>query len=80
MTRNSLEHYLNLNYRITLYPDIEGGFVAEIQDLPGCLSQGETLDEAIENINEARELWIEATYEADRTIPLPTLKTEPTGR
>jgi predicted RNase H-like HicB family nuclease len=50
---------LNLQYPVTLYPDQEGGYVAQIKDLPGCLTQGETLDEAIANINEARELWIE---------------------
>ena len=36
--------------------------MAQIKDLPGCLTQGETLDEAIANINEARELWIENQY------------------
>ena len=72
MTRKLLEHYLNLNYRITLYPDVEGGFVAAIQALPGCLTQGETLEETIENIHEARELSIEVTYEAGGTIPLPS--------
>jgi predicted RNase H-like HicB family nuclease len=35
------------------------------------LSQGETLEEAIANINEARELWIETVYETGGEIPLP---------
>jgi predicted RNase H-like HicB family nuclease len=38
--------------------------VAQIKDLPGCLTQGETLDETIANIKEARQLWIETAYEA----------------
>jgi len=67
----SLEYYLNLQYSVTLYPDSEGGYVAQIKDLPGCLSQGETLEETIVNINEARELWIETAYEAGDEIPLP---------
>ena len=33
-----------------------------IKDLPGCMSVGETLSEAMENIQEARELWIETAY------------------
>ncbi|MFM7370356.1 MAG: type II toxin-antitoxin system HicB family antitoxin, partial [Sphaerospermopsis kisseleviana] len=42
--KQSLEYYLNLKYSVTLYPDAEqGGYVAEIKDLPGCLTQGETL-------------------------------------
>jgi predicted RNase H-like HicB family nuclease len=67
-----LDYYLKLSYPITLYPDNEeGGYVVEIEDLPGCLSQGETLEEAIANINEARELWIETVYETGGEIPLP---------
>lgn len=67
-----LEYYLNLQYPLTLYPASEGGYVAQIKDLPGCLTQGETLDETIANINEARELWIETAYEAGDDIPLPS--------
>ncbi|MDX2241911.1 MAG: type II toxin-antitoxin system HicB family antitoxin [Leptolyngbyaceae cyanobacterium bins.302] len=71
--RKPLNYYLGLSYPITLYPDMEeGGYVAEIKDLPGCLTQGDTLEEAVENINEARELWIETTYESGREIPLPS--------
>lgn len=68
----SLEYYLSLHYPVTLYPDSEGGYVAQIRDLPGCLSQGETLEETVTNINEARELWIETAYEAGDAIPLPS--------
>jgi predicted RNase H-like HicB family nuclease len=68
-----LEYYLNLTYPITLYPDAEGGYVAEIKDLPGCLTQGETLEETMNNINEARELWLETAYESNDEIPMPQL-------
>jgi antitoxin HicB len=68
----SLEYYLNLKYPVTFYPDPEGGYVAQIKDLPGCLTQGETLEETMANINEARELWIETAYEAGDDIPLPS--------
>lgn len=79
--RATLADYLKLDYPITLYPDSEaGGYVAEIRDLPGCLTQGETLEEVIENINEARQLWIEYAYESGRAIPLPTLMANSSGR
>jgi predicted RNase H-like HicB family nuclease len=68
----SLEDYLNLQYPITIHPDLEGGYVAQIKDLPGCLTQGETLEETMANINEARELWIETAYESGDHIPLPS--------
>jgi antitoxin HicB len=68
----TLDYYLTLNYPITIHPDPDGGYVAEIKDLPGCLTQGETIEETIQNINEARELWLETVYELGREIPLPT--------
>lgn len=61
--RQPLDYSLKLNYPITLYPDTEdGGYVAEIKDLPGCLTQCETLVETIDNIAEARELWIDEVH------------------
>ena len=69
--KKSLDFYLSLNYPITLYPEEAGGFTVEVRDLPGCLSQGETVEEAFEMIAEARELWIETSYEFGDPIPLP---------
>jgi antitoxin HicB len=69
--RKTLEYYLNLSYPITIHIAPEGGFVAEIEDLPGCLAQGETLDEAYNEIDIARRLWLETTYEDGQDIPLP---------
>ncbi|MCK9587331.1 type II toxin-antitoxin system HicB family antitoxin [Methanothrix soehngenii] len=42
-----------MKFKITIEKDDDGRYVAECLDLPGCLSEGETLEEAIENINEA---------------------------
>lgn len=72
LNKQPLKYYLTVQYAITLYPYPEGGYVGEIKDLPGCLTQGETLEETIDNINEARELWIETAYKFDDEIPLPS--------
>lgn len=81
LIKPSLEYYLNLKYSVTLYPDAEqGGYVAEIKDLPGCFTQGETLEETMTNINEARELWIETAYEAGDNIPLPSTDDNYSGK
>ncbi len=76
----SLEYYLKLNYPVTLHYAEEGGFVAEIEDLSGCLTQGETIEEAIKNIEEARRLWIKASYEDGIEIPIPRTDEEYSGR
>jgi antitoxin HicB len=70
--KKPLEYYLELQYSVTLHPDPEGGYVAEIKDLPGCITQGDTLEEAMGNISEARELWIETAYDCGDDIPLPS--------
>jgi predicted RNase H-like HicB family nuclease len=75
-----LEYYLNLHYPVTFYPEEEGGYTVEIKDLPGCISQGETLEEAMEMIEEARELWLEVAYEHGDVIPLPSTDEAFSGR
>lgn len=50
-------------------PQKEGGFTVEVPDLPGCISEGDTLEEAEKNIQEAIELYLETLEE--RGIPLP---------
>ncbi|MFB3766610.1 MAG: type II toxin-antitoxin system HicB family antitoxin [Methanotrichaceae archaeon] len=42
-----------MKFKITIERDEDGRYVAECPDLPGCLSEGETLEDALENINEA---------------------------
>ncbi len=68
----TLEDYTNLNYPITFYPEVEGGYTVLIQDLPGCISTGENLQEAMENILDAKQQWLEAAIQYQDTIPLPS--------
>jgi predicted RNase H-like HicB family nuclease len=49
---------------VILHPAEEGGYWAEVPALPGCVSQGETLDETLANIREAAEGWLDVA--ADR--------------
>jgi antitoxin HicB len=74
-----LDYYLSLKYPISFYPESEGDYTVTIKDIPGCISQGETLSEAMENIEKARELWIETAYECEDEIPLPATEVEYSG-
>ncbi len=78
--RKPLEHYLNLNYPITFEAAPEGGYFAQIEDLPGCYAQGETIEEAAEMIEEARQLWLESAYEDGLDIPLPRDQEQYSGK
>lgn len=68
----NLDEYLQLGYPITFYPEVDGGYTVVIPDLPGCISEGDTLAEAMQNIQEAKALWIETAIEHQDPIPLPS--------
>jgi antitoxin HicB len=78
--RQELDYYLNLRYPLTLVPEIEGGYTVLVSDLPGCMSVGETLSEAMEMIEDARRLWLEVAYEHGDEIPLPETEREYNGK
>jgi antitoxin HicB len=48
-----------------------GGYLIEYPDLPGCMSDGETIEEAVANGRDAQQAWIAAMREAGRPVPLP---------
>lgn len=53
-----------MKLRVVLEPSEEGGYTVYVPSLPGCISEGDTRDEALENIREAIELYLE-TVEDD---------------
>ena len=71
MERRELTFYLSLRYPVTIYTDPKGGYVAEIEELPGCMTQAETIDEAFRAIEDAQQLWIKTAYDDGQDIPLP---------
>jgi predicted RNase H-like HicB family nuclease len=60
-----------MKYRVLIEQDEDGVFVAEVPSLPGCLSQGETREEAVENIREAIALYLESLAAHDEPVPPP---------
>ena len=54
-----------------LAPEEGGGFVAIAPELPGCRSDGETPEEALQNGYDAIACWIEAALEMGRPVPAP---------
>lgn len=48
-----------MRFKVILEPSDEGGFTAIVPVLPGCISEGETKEEALKNIREAIELYLE---------------------
>jgi predicted RNase H-like HicB family nuclease len=56
--------------QVIIYPGEDGYYIAECPSLPGCVSQGKTRDEAITNIREAIQLYIEVLEEKGRPVPV----------
>lgn len=62
------------DYPFTVRPlaaDEGGGYLVEYPDLPGCISDGETVDEAIANGIEAKRAWLAVARDEGRSIPEP---------
>jgi len=56
--------------QVVVYPDVEdGGWVAEVPSLPGCITQGETIEQALENARDAIETWIDGARSTGMEVP-----------
>lgn len=70
--REPLSFYLALQYPVHFVADPSGGYVALFPDLPGCVTQGDTLEEAAAMAEDARRGWMQVEYERGHDIPLPS--------
>lgn len=77
---SKLDHYLALNYHKRLYQDDEYDWIVEIDDLPGCMADGKTPDEAIANSREAMRSWMESRISSGLDIPEPSITEDYSGR
>ncbi len=58
-----------MNYPMVIYPCEEGGFVAEVPALQGCLAQGETLEETFQELMIVSDLWLETAQKQGQKLP-----------
>jgi len=64
-----------MKYRIFIEQDEDGMFVAECPSLPGCISQGKSRKEVLENIQDAIKRYLESLKKHDESIP-PSIEEE----
>lgn len=56
--------------QFVIYPDPEdGGWIAEVPSLPGCISQGESREDVLRNVGDAIEVWIDGANSVGMEIP-----------
>ena len=58
-----------MSYRVMLRKEPEGGYTVMVPSLPGCVTYGETIEQAIEMAKEAIELYLESLKEHNEEIP-----------
>jgi antitoxin HicB len=58
-----------MQYPIVIYPCEEGGYVAEIPALKGCLAQGETLTEVLNELKIVTDIWLETAKKYEQKLP-----------
>ncbi len=68
-----IDEYMKLPYKMEIVPDIdEGGYIISFPDLPGCISSGETIEDAIVNAGDAKRAWLTAAIEDGIEINEPS--------
>ncbi|HEV2711942.1 MAG TPA: type II toxin-antitoxin system HicB family antitoxin [Gaiellaceae bacterium] len=80
--RPKVQDYLNLPYHVTLVRDEEGkgGWLAAVEELPGCAARGRTPQEAVTKISSALSDWISTAIQEGREIPQPKSAESHSGR
>ena len=68
----TIEDYLRMNYTMEVIEDpTEGGFVVSFPELPGCITCGQTLENALANALDAKKAWLEVALEDGLVIQEP---------
>jgi antitoxin HicB len=73
-----VEEIMKRPYRKVISGDAEEGFLIEVPDLPGCMTAGETEEEAVELLRDAMAGWL--TVSLERGLPIPEPASEPGDR
>ncbi len=80
MMNKTVADYMNLPYTIELQRDAEAGWFVRVQELPGCMSQGDTAEEALAMIQDAMSGWLEVAIEEGLSIPEPRPEEDYSGK
>ena len=59
----TIDYYMALPYKLEIVPDAEGGYVARYPELPGCITVGDTLEDTVNHVLDAKREWLLAALE-----------------
>ena len=69
--KKDINYYINLPYTILLKRYTDGGYFVEVKELPGCMTEADSKEEALAMIDDAMRGWIEIAIQDSRNIPEP---------
>jgi len=75
-----IDEMLKKPYARVITPAPEGGYTAEVVEFPGCVTQGETVEEAYANLEDAAREWLEAVIQAQQVVPEPLAAEDFSGK
>ena len=70
--KKDLKYYLNLKYTARLSKNSDGSYFGEIEELSGCMTEGDNAAEVLVMLEDAKKAWIEVALDRKITIPEPT--------
>jgi antitoxin HicB len=84
MNNKTIEYYLDLPYTIEFQQDKSDPqhpvWFAKVKELPGCMTEADTLEEAAEMIQDAMAVWIQGSLDAGLAIPEPHSESDYSGK
>ena len=69
--KKTVDYYMSLPYTIEIIKNDDGSYFCKIKEFKGCMTEADSLEEAVKMIEEAKILWLSAAIEDDVDIPLP---------
>ena len=68
----NLKYYLNLQYTARIKKNADGSYFAEIEELPGCMTEADSEKEVLNELTDARKVWLSEALKRGVDIPEPT--------
>ncbi len=69
--KKDLKYYLNLEYTIRIKKNPDGSFFGEVEEIPGCLTEGDNETQVLEMLEDAKLSWIKVALDRKINIPEP---------
>lgn len=77
----TIEEYMKLPYKMVITPDLDqGGYIISFAELPGCITYGDTLEEALSLVDDCKRTWFEGCIDSHYEIPEPDLFNKYSGQ